>query len=101
MEGLEASIGALEAAIGDPEAAIGSPEAAIGGPGAAATRGQRGTGGKRQKQAVKFTGQIEIQASVAGSSAPGASPAPAGGDTGAAPAPTGGNTATGNTAPAK
>jgi len=37
------------------------------------TRALRGTGGKRQKQAVVFTGQIEVQAHVAGTEVAGGS----------------------------
>ena len=61
------------------------------------TRKLRGTLGKRQKQGVKFQGQVEIQAKVSGVPAAGASPSPAGGDTGAA-TPSGGDA--GGTAPA-
>ncbi len=66
---------------------------------AAETRALRGTGGKRQKAAVKYTGQIEVQTVKSGAPAAGGSPSPTGSSqAGAGSTPSGGDTGAGTPA---
>ena len=59
-----------------------------------ATRELRGTLGARQKQGVKFKGQVEVQTKLSGTEASGGNASPAAGNSGAPPA--GGNAASGS-----
>ncbi len=59
---------------------------------AKATRDLRGTGGKRQKAGVKFTGQVEVQTHVSGTPAAGGNTPAASTSPGAAGAPAGAST---------